>query len=51
MVNLETNTMTILLTATSHRNICYGEVMFAFLWTELGATDKEILEKLKKGFE
>jgi hypothetical protein len=35
----------------SQCNICYGEAMFAFLWTELGATDKDILEKLKKVFE
>ena len=34
----------------SNCNICYGEAMFAFLWTDLGATDKDILEKLKEVF-
>ncbi|MBI2353892.1 MAG: hypothetical protein HYV06_02485 [Deltaproteobacteria bacterium] len=30
--------------------ICYGEAMRAFLWAELGATDQEILEGMKKKY-
>lgn len=30
--------------------ICYGEAMRAFLWAELGATEQEILEGMKKKY-
>ncbi len=30
--------------------ICYGETMFAFAWAELGATDQEIIEGMKKKY-
>lgn len=30
--------------------ICYGEAMLAFAWTELGATDLEIVEAMKKKY-
>lgn len=30
--------------------ICYGEAMLAFAWAELGATDQEIIEGMKKKY-
>lgn len=30
--------------------ICYSEAMLAFLWAELGATDQEIIEGMKKKY-
>ena len=31
-------------------NICYGQAMLAFLWSNLGATEKEILIGMEKRF-
>lgn len=30
--------------------ICYGEALLAFAWAELGATDQEIIEGMKKKY-
>ncbi|MCM2359116.1 MAG: PCYCGC domain-containing protein [Geobacteraceae bacterium] len=30
--------------------ICYGEALLAFLWAELGATDQEIIDGMKKKY-
>lgn len=30
--------------------ICYGEALLAFVWAELGATDQEIIEGMKKKY-
>ena len=32
-------------------NICYGQAMLAFLWKDLGASEKEILQGMEKKFE
>jgi len=32
-------------------NICYGQAMLAFLWKNIGASDKEILTGMEKKFE
>lgn len=31
-------------------NICYGQVMLVFLWKNLGASDQEIIQGMKKKF-
>lgn len=35
----------------SECNICYGQAMLAFLWGDLGASHREIIEGMEKKFE